>query len=197
MAEWFNALTLDLQIFYGLGCLATLLLVIQLIMTVLGLGEDVPGDAATVDDGLLDAGGDMEHGDGLSLVSTRTIVAFLAGFGWTGAIALNSGLGLPAAVVVALVVGFVLMLMVFWLMRGLYSLRQSGSLDYHNAVGQSGTVYIKIPAAGSGSGQIQVVVQGRLATVAAQTAAPEEIPSGQQVKVTKVLASNTLQVETI
>ena len=212
MMEWWNTLALDLQVFYGIGILATLLLVIQLIMTMLGLGDDGAADGMDAGfgdgaDGIMDGGdgaadgaadgGDSEHGDGLSLISTRTIVAFLAGFGWTGAMARGGDLSLPLAVIAAVAVGFVLMLMVFWLMRALYSLRQSGSLDYHNAIGELGTVYVKIPSRGEGSGQIQIVVQGRLATVAATTDSDEPIPSGNQVKVVKLQAGNTLQVETI
>jgi NhaP-type Na+/H+ or K+/H+ antiporter len=170
-------------------------------MTMMGVDGDAPldgMDGVGVADGLdLSGGGDVQHADGLGLVSTRTVVAFLVGFGWTGAIARGGGLSLPVSVLVGLVVGFVLMLVVFWLMRGLYSLRQSGSLDYANAVGEMGTVYVAIPPSGTGTGQIQLVVQGRLATVAATTAAPEKIPSGMQVKVVKLLAGNTLQVETI
>ena len=208
MMEWWNTLALDLQVFYGIGILATLLLVIQLIMTMLGLGDDGVADGMDAGfgdgaDGIMDGGdgamegGDSEHGDGLGLISTRTIVAFLAGFGWTGAMARGGDLGLPLAVVAAVAVGFVLMLMVFWLMRALYSLRQSGTLDYHNAIGEMGTVYVKIPPRGEGSGQIQLVVQGRLATVAATTDSVEPILSGKQVKVIKLQAGNTLQVETI
>jgi hypothetical protein len=198
MMDWWNALALDLQVFYGIGILATLLLIIQLVMTVLGAEGDAPlegMDGLDLPEG--PAAVDVEHGDGLGLISTRTVVAFLAGFGWTGAIARGGGMSVAAAALVGLVVGFVLMLLVFWLMRGLYSLRQSGSLDYRNAVGETGTVYVSIPPAGEGSGQIQVLVQGRLATVAAATAGAQRIPSGAQVRVVKLLAGNTLQVETI
>ncbi|MBU2501876.1 hypothetical protein KJ682_11165 [bacterium] len=192
MLEWYQELALDLQIFYAFGILATLLLVIQLVMTVFGAGEDVAmGDFDALD------GADAGHGSGLGLLSTRTIVAFLAGFGWTGAMARGGGMALVPSVLVALAVGFVLMLLVFWLMRWLFSLRGSGSLDYRNAVGGNGTVYVTIPAAGGGTGQIQLVVQGRLATVAASTLQTESIPSGRSVKVTALLGGNILQVETI
>ncbi len=194
MMEWWTSLAVDLQIFYGVGILASVLLVVQLIMTLLGLGDEGALDGM---DGDSFDGADGDHGDGLGLISFRTVVAFLTGFGWTGAIARNGDLSRPVAVLAATVVGFMLMLLVFWLMRGLYSLRQSGSLDYRNAVGELGTVYVAIPAGGAGSGQIQIVVQGRLATVAATTEASEKIPSGAQVKVVKMMAGNTLQVETI
>jgi len=213
MFEWWSALSLDLQVFYGIGILTTVLLIIQLIRTMCGAGADGAlddvgtggagfeiGAGGAPEIGVGDAGaaaGDAHHASGLGLISMRTVIAFLAGFGWTGAIARGGGLSLVPAVLLAVVVGFVLMVLVFWLMRGLYSLRESGSLDYHNAVGAVGTVYVRIPAAGGGSGQIQILVQGRLATVAATTQAPAPIPSGQQVKVVKLLAGNTLLVETL
>ena len=88
MLDWWNALALDLQIFYGIGILSTVLLVLQLIMTMMGTDGDAPldgMDALDAADGI--DGVDVEHGDGLGLVSTRTVIAFLVGFGWTGAIA--------------------------------------------------------------------------------------------------------------
>jgi hypothetical protein len=197
--SWWNALTIDLQVFYALGALGTGLLIIQLIMTVLGAGHDglAGADGIAVDHALPDAGAGLEHGSGLGLVSTRSVIAFVAGFGWTGAMARQSGWAMPTSVAAALAVGFGLMFMVFWLMRWLYSLRQSGSLDYRNAIGATGTVYVTIPAAGHGSGQIQVLVQGRLATVAAAGSGPQPIAAGRAVKVVQLLTGNTLLVEAL
>jgi hypothetical protein len=215
--SWWYALTLDLQVFYALGILATGLLVIQLIMTILGAGHEgvdgavgmQAGDGLAGVDGLAGADGmglghalpgagpDLEHASGLGLVSTRSVIAFVAGFGWTGAMARHAGWAMVPSVAAALVVGFALMFMVYWLMRWLYSLRESGSLDYRNAIGATGTVYVTIPAAGLGSGQIQVLVQSRLATVAAANAGPQPIASGRPVKVIRLLAGNTLLVEAL
>lgn len=203
--SWWNALTIDLQVFYALGALGTGLLIIQLIMTVLGAGHDgtagtdglAGADALTVGHALPDAGANLEHGSGLGLVSTRSVIAFVAGFGWTGAMARHGGWSMLPSVAAALVVGFALMFLVFWLMRWLYSLRESGSLDYRNAVGATGTVYVTVPAAGQGSGQIQVLVQGRLATVAAAGSGPQAIAAGRTVRVVRLLTGNTLLVEAL
>lgn len=205
MAEWWNALALELQIFYGIGILATIILVIQMIMTLIGADGAGEGDLDVPDipdgtdgfDGAMDGDSAIEHGSGLQVLSIRTIIAFLAGFGWTGAIVREAGKGVPLSVGAALVVGILLMLGVFWMMRGLYSLRQSGSLDYINAVGEVGTVYVTIPAAGGGEGQIQVLVQGRLATVAAMTDGDVPIPSGRKVRVTHKVSISTLKVEQV
>jgi len=201
MAQWWEALTLDLHIFYAIGIVSTVVLLIQLLMTVIGVDHDTAleggGDIDGIDLQAGDVGGPVEHASGLHVVSTRTIVAFLAGFGWTGAIARTGGLSIPVAVLVALAVGVMLMLLVYWLMRALYSLRQSGNLDFGNAIGEVGTVYVRVPAAGKGAGQVQVVVQGRLVTAAAVTEDHEPITSGRRIKVTGLLGGNLLKVEAI
>lgn len=213
MSEWWSGLSLSLQIFYGIGILASIIMVVQLIMTLFGADTD----GATADggfdggfDGDVDLGGadgppDLvhdvgdaaQHASGLHVLSTRTVLAFLAGFGWTGVIALQGGRSMASSVLIAVGVGLLLMMLVFWLMQWLYSLRQSGSLDYRNAVGQVGTVYVRIPAQGQGTGQIQVLVQGRLATVAAVGRGEAPITSGNKVKVVGLAGLNTLEVEGI
>ena len=194
MAEWWDSLAVQYQIFYGVGIIGTVILLIQLIMTLLGAGHD--GDMADghVD---LDASPDIEHATGLQVLSTRTVVAFMTGFGWTGAFALRQGYSMPVALVMAVAVGALLMWLVFMLMRGLYGLRQSGSLDYRNAVGEVGSVYVTVPPGREGEGQIQVPVQGRLCTVNACTNEGDAIPSGRQVRVTGLVPPRTLIVETL
>lgn len=204
MSEWWSGLGLALQVFHGIGILASIILVIQLILTVLGADADAAGF-----DGDVDFGGDpgaldgldgmdaADHGSGLGILSTRTVLAFLAGFGWTGVIVLQRGHGMAPAVLISVGVGILLMLLVFWMMRWLYSLRDSGTLDYRNAIGQVGTVYVRVPAAGGGTGQVQVMVQGRLATVAAAGRDAEAITSGNKVKVVGLAGSNTVEVESV
>ncbi len=197
MAEWWDSLAVQYQIFYGVGIIGTVILIIQLIMTLIGAGHD--GDMADghVDLDAADAGADLEHASGLQVLSSRTVVAFMTGFGWTGAFALRQGLSMPVALLLAVVVGGLLMWLVFLLMRMLFSLRQSGSLDYRNAVGQVGSVYVTIPPSREGEGQVQVMVQGRLSTVNACTSEPEAIASGRQIRVTGLVPPRTLVVETL
>jgi len=216
VTEWWSQLTLELQIFYGIGISATAILLIQLVLSLFGFGDH--GDAADgVDGGGLDFdhgddvgmdadigidadihdGSDLAHASGLQVLSTRTVIAFMAGFGWTGVVAQKGGLNISFSLLLALVVGLILMWLVFSLMKMLYSMRQSGSLDYRNAIGQIGKVYIGIPAAGEGTGQVEVLVQGRLAVVEARCESSEKIPSGRQVRVKKLLSARTLLVETV
>lgn len=200
MIEWWDSLTLPYQVFYGVGILGTVLLVVQLLLMLIGGLEDVDGaDGIDMDvDGMdaVDGPADIEHATGLHILSTRTVVAFMTGFGWTGAFALREGLSLTVALLLASVVGAVLMWLVFMLMRMLYNLRGSGSLDYRNAVGRIGSVYVRIPPRREGEGQIQIEVQGRLSTTVACTDEDELITSGRQVRVVGLVPPRTLVVTT-
>ncbi len=125
----------------------------------------------------------------------RTVTAFFVGFGWTGVAALEAGWQLLPTIVVATAVGSAFMAGVLLLMRTLYGMRYSGTLDYHNAIGNVGSVYLRIPAAMAGPGQIEVQVQGRLRVVQAFTRADRELGNRERVRVTDLMDDTTLLVE--
>lgn len=188
MMEWFQALPTDLQVYWGLALVGSVVLGIQTLLMMFGMSDDLHvGDVDTSPAGA--------HPAGLSLLSVRSVAAFFSGFGWTG-IALAKA-GLPAAVVVvgAFAVGGGLMLIIVWLMRTLTKLDSSGSLDYQNAVGQVATVCLPVPANLGGNGQVEVMVQGRLMVTQACTRHLDIIPNRAKVKVTDQLDPTTLIVE--
>lgn len=190
MDAWWTGLGSERQIFYGIALFATLLLLVQLVLLFFGAEVDADVDAD------LGGAGDVGHGDaGGSVFSVRSLSAFLAGFGWAGVAALQAGWSVGAATLAALAVGGLFMGGILALMRALMGLRDSGTLDYHNAIGQVGTVYLAVPAAMAGPGRIEVHVQGRLAVVEAFTRAPRPLAARERVRVTDVLDQTTLVVE--
>ncbi len=198
-----------LQVFYAIGIVATAILVLQLVLTLLGLGGDHElGDTG----GGLDVGhvdmshievshadvgheGSVEHDGGPSIISFRSLLAFFSGFGWGGALFLRLGVPMLFAIAGALVVGGIFLLVVFWLMGLIYSLSESGTIDLRNAVGQTGTVYLPIPPQRSGQGQVQVTVQGRLRELSAMTDAAERLPTGTPVRVVAMMTQDVVLVE--
>jgi hypothetical protein len=64
----------------------------------------------------------------------------------------------------------------------------------NSAIGHTGTVYLRIPAAKSGVGKIQINVSG-LKTLDAVTNHTEDIKSGSLIKVVDVNEGNILVVE--
>ena len=181
MIEWWAGLALAFKFYYAIAIATSFFLALQLIALLLGVG-----------DGDMDMDADA---DGGGVLSVRTVTAFLAGFGWTGALALEYGQPVPMATLLAVLVGGAFMALVVVLMRGLYGLRQTGTLDYKNAIGEIGSVYLHVPAAMKGPGQVEVTVQGRLRVVQAFTRSATEIPNGARVRVVETMDRNTLVVE--
>lgn len=189
---WWDSMQAELQVFYAIALATSLLLILQFLMLLLGLDTD--GDADVDLD--MDVGGDIGHGDaGVHLLSIRSVTAFFTGFGWAGVGALKAGWSLGAAIFAALLAGVAFMAMVLGLLRMLFGLQESGTLDYRNAIGQVGTVYLPVPGAMERPGQVEVMVQGRLAVVQAFTRSPRRLESQERVRVTETLDPNTLVVE--
>ena len=184
MLEWFTTLGLPLLIFYGIAIVASLILIVQVGLMIFGLGDDLDAD--------MDDFGDP---GGLHILSLRSLTGFFGGFGWTGAILLGKGSSFLIAIVAGAGVGGVLMLSVAYLMSLLYSLRESGNINYKDAIGQIGTVYLTIPPDQSGPGKIRVMIDGRLKVVLAYTKSNERMSSERKVRVVAQLDARTLMVE--
>lgn len=180
---WWEALNFNLQVFYGIAIIALAALAVQLILSmVFGLG-DMDG---------IDVG---EHDSGISIFSVRGITAFFTGFGWTGVIATQQGLGLILTLFLALLVGSGLMFSIYVMMRSFMRLQSSGTLDYGNAVGELGTVYVTVPPDRRAGGQVETMIQGRLVTAEALQKGSDPITPGTKVKIVERIGSTTLVIE--
>ncbi len=189
MIDWWNGLSLALQVFYGIGFISLLLSVLQLGLSLFGLG----GDAFDLD---------LELGDGdpagASVVSGQTLSAFFLGFGWVGAAVLTAGLSLLIAIVFAAVVGVVVMFATYFLIRQVLRLQSSGNLDYRNAIGQQATVYVTLPGDDEdGGGQIQFMIQGRLRTASARKVTPGVAKPGEKVTITGMFGETSYVVDSV
>ncbi len=194
MLGWWTSLVIAEQFFFIVAILSTLVFIFQLVMALFGLGDhdmdgvDMPHDLD------LDHP-DMEaHSTGAGMLSVRTIMAFLVGFGWTGVMALSYGFNIFVTLGMSCVVGLIFMSVVFFLMRAIYSLSDVGTVDLKNAQGEAGTVYTPIPASRQGLGRVQVTVQGRVRELPSMTDEEESLPTGTPVRVVKVLDGGTTLV---
>ena len=156
---------------------------IQLFLALIGLDAD-----ADVDADLSDSSGFF------GILSLRAIVAAVTFFGLGGKIAETMGVEALPSIGIATGAGFAAMVAVGLLMRFLYSLRHEGNIRIKNAVGLSAKVYLRIPPNLAGSGRIQLVQQGRTIDYYAMTASPEELPSGAEVVVVRVINAETVEV---
>lgn len=183
MINWWDELNFELQIFYGIAIISLAALTMQLMMTFFFGLDDVDGFDPSA------------HDSGMGIFSVRSVTAFFTGFGWTGVICKEQGLGLPLTIVAALFVGGSLMLSVYVMMRSFMKLQSSGTLDYGNAVGQIGTVYLTIPPVKRPGGQVETMIQGRLVTAEALQKGSQPLTPGTKVKVVERIGSTTLIVE--
>lgn len=178
VGDWWGSLEGAYRVFYGLGIVSALALLIQVVLAVFGL-DDV-FDAA--------------EGDGASPLSLRTVTGFLAGFGWTGVVMMRAGYSVFAASIGGALAGLLFGGVLFLVIRVMMSLRHSGTIDYRNAVGVAGKVYAPIGAGLKKPGQVEVLVQGRLRTVAAMTRHDRDLPTLTRIRVVDTLDQNTLLV---
>ncbi len=159
MSEWWQTLSDSSRIFWGIAVAASIFQILVF------AGSFFTGDSL---DHAPDSGEGSTSGT-FKLLSVRAIVAFLVGFGWAGALFESSGKSALVSLAIAVFAGFVFMGVIYLLMRSLLTLKADGTLDYTNAIGQTGHVYVTIPANGGGQGQVEIMIQHRLVTANAVT----------------------------
>ena len=121
--------------------------------------------------------GDGGEGGATGILSIRSIGAFFTGFGWSGAAALQNGLATGAATFIGTIVGSIFLGLIVYLMSYLHSLREEGTLNYKNCIGEVGTVYLPIPPARKGMGQIdEAIIQLDEELAWRKIAAPAVLP---------------------
>jgi hypothetical protein len=184
------------------------LLVCQSLLGLLGLGghhdfgdHDVPvdhADAFSADHAAGHDGSaehDTEHGANLFRILTfRTIVAALTFFGLTGLATQAAHYSETHSLMMALGAGALAMWGVHQMLQAISKLRADGTIRLRDAVGCSGSVYLRIPAADHGVGKVHVTLQDQTVELSARSVAGE-IATGQQVRVLKILGPELVEVE--
>ena len=191
MTNWWNSLSDIQHIFAFIGIPATLVLIVQTILLLFGIGDG--DDGIDLDgDGIPDeVGGD----DGLTLFSVRGIVGMLCVAGWAGIVFIDFGLPNIAAIFLALLCGVATLFGIAYLMKAVLKLQSNGTIELGTAVGKTGQVYIPIPPKGQGRGKINVVVQDRYIEVDAVTDSEDTLKTGEAVRVISTDEMGLVMVE--
>jgi len=184
------------------------ILVVQTVLLVIGGGHgDGDFDAGDLHDGHFEGHVDHDHGHGadhaadhagdtfLKLLSFKTLVAFVTFFGLGGLACLQAGLSNVPSLAIALGAGTLALYLVGYLMTAMSRLQSKGNIDFRNAVGEHGRVYLRVPGSKEGLGKITLALQGRTVECKAVTRGAA-IPSGSDVRVVSVTA-DTLEVEPV
>ena len=128
-----------------------------------------------------------------SMLSLQSMSALFLMFGLIG-LAVHKGGGAPYfSIPAGLAAGVGAVWIIGKILASLMQLQSSGTLEMQNALGQEGTVYLRIR--GEGTGKVQVTVQNRFMVLNAMSEDKTELATGTPIKVVKVVAGNTLVVK--
>jgi hypothetical protein len=194
IATWWADLSPVMKLLWGVTLTATLIFVIQTVMTFLGADADSTDFDMDVDTSM--DGSDLSNIDsGANLYTFRNFVNFFLGFGWTAIILQPSVKSTAVLVIISVLVGVALVALVMYMFKWLYSMQQSGNINvYKAAVGCQGKCYLRIPGERAGEGKVQITIQGAVREYNAVTDG-DEIKTGTSVKVVEAIDGNTLLVE--
>lgn len=182
MSEWFRALGMFEKILWYIAVPSTVLCSLQIILMMLGIGEseDPDGD---VD---FDGDDDMLVPINFKIITVKNIIFFLTIFSWGTLMGMDRKLGIIISLLIGIVSGILVvggLTVVMNVAKNKFI--EDGTMDIKNAVGLTGSVYLKIPQNNQGIGKIQIIVQGSLRELEAITRG-EEIITGEDVIVTEV-----------
>ena len=157
---------------------------------------DIDGDIDF--DGDIDTSG-LEHIDSAAsfhIFSLHGITGFFMMFGLVGlAMSRESSFTPLVAVSGGLVAGVFTMWLVAKIFVSMKKLQSDGTLNLKNAIGKDGTVYLSIPI--DGTGKVRVIVQESLKIFNAVSSNKEEIKTGENIKVVKIISGNVFVVEKV
>lgn len=203
MSAWWDSLDMIVKVFYFIAIPASVILIIQVILSFIGMNlggdgsmdMDFDADAADADisaeDGF-DGGADSSS---LRIFSARGFVAFFTVMGWTGVALASGGVNKAVTIFVSVILGFLTMLLIAWIFQQAMKLQSNGTIQIKNAIGAVGEVYLPIPAKSEGIGKVSVVVQERYSEFDAMTEEDETLKTGTPVRVVDIRGGNILIVE--
>ncbi len=216
LSTWWGSLDIFTQALYCVAIPSTLILVIQSVLIIIGLGDGAPDINVSDTSGLdmsgcdcagcdptdaLDAGStdivNPADAGALHLFTFQGIVTFLCVFAWAGILTYMGCKLIPVALIVGFVLGAAAMFGVAKIIQLMGRLAESGNINAKNYLGETGTVYIPVPADGKGTGKINIALGERYVEFEAITEEAVELKSGETVRVTDVRSETILVVEKI
>lgn len=195
MFETFRSMDGMLQVYWILAGLSTIVFFIQAIMTFVGFDADSDVDVSTAPDQIPESGDAAFDAAGFHLVSVKTVICFILGFGWTGVLCWDY---IPNRVLLgflAAIVGLAFMAVIAFLLFQMMKLNRDNTFRIEQIVGLTADVYLRIPSDRSGTGKITVSYHGSTHELLAIS--DLAIPTGAKVRILEVVQGETVLVEPI
>lgn len=200
LSNWFSSLDSTMQVFWACAIAASIVFIIQNALMLLGLGDmdsDVDADVSTdfdADTGDTGHDGTLGAAGIFSLFTLRNFINFFLGFGWGG---ISFASAIPSRgllIAVAIGCGLIFVAVFVFMLRALLKLEKIGNFKIQDCVGQTASVYLRIPANHSAAGKVQISINGSVHEINAFTDG-DFLPTGSRVKVVGVIDGGSLLVE--
>ena len=195
ITTWWASLSVAMKLLWGVTLTASLIFVIQSILTFIGADSGDGGIEADVDTGFDSEVADAAVEGGTNLYTFRNFVNFFLGFGWSAILLQDKIHSVPLLIVVSVLIGVALVAVVMYLFKWLSGMQQSGNINlYKAAVGCTGTTYLTIPGERQGKGKVQISINSSVREYNAVTDG-DTLKTGTQIRVVEVLSPDTVLVE--
>jgi len=166
----------------------TLLFSLKLAMLMLVGDADDPGAMDATQTG---------SGPAAEVFSIGAVLVFIMGLGWAGLGAIIAlGWGALGASLLGITGGLALVALYVLAMQSLRRMNASGNIELSRTAGKFGEVTLTVPAAGTGRGEVRLILGDREKRCDAISAAGP-LPTKTRVRVAAVNADNTVTVEPI
>lgn len=164
-----------LKAFWYIAIPTSLIFIIQTVLTFSGLDAS-DGIEADFDSNFTDTDAPFQ------LFSFRNLVNFLLGFSWGGISCYHYIADTTFLLLFATVIGMFFVAVFFLIVRQLLKLGENNTFTIEKTLSKTGSVYLRIPANKSGTGVVQVSINGAVREMKAATKATE-LPTGTLIKV--------------
>ena len=195
MFETFKSMDGMLQVYWILAAVSSIIFIIQAIMTFIGFDADSDVDMSTAPDQIPESGDAAFDAAGFHLVSVKSVICFILGFGWTGVLCWNY---IPNHVLLGLlaaVAGLIFMSLIAFLLFQMMKLNRDNTFRVEQTIGLPADVYLRIPANRKQTGKITVSLNG--STHELEAVSDTDIPTGAKVRIKEIVQGETVLVEKI
>ena len=185
--EMFQSMDTWMQTFWVWAIGGSAIFIIQALLTMIGMDStdvDVDYDGADT----------MDLGGSISLFSIKNFVNFIVGFGWAGVCLADLIANKVILSLIATLVGIGFVAMFFYLRKQTKKLEHNGAFRIEDCIGKTVNVYLRIPAQKSGTGKVQVRLNGSVHEINAMTEG-DALPSGQKAVISSVIDDSTVMVK--
>lgn len=178
-----------LKVFWYIAIPISAIFLVQTIMTFIGADSGDGIDA--------DFDGDLDHANApFQLFSFRNLINFLLGFSWTGISFYGLVNSKPLLITLSVIIGAAFIMIFFIIIKQIQKLAENNTFKIESLLHRTASVYLRIPEHRTGTGKIQVSVNGSFREIDAITN-QEQITSGSTIKIVKIESNNLVLVEKI